>query len=192
MRKCFAGILFILLSLSGFSQRTIAPNIRKLRNDTIIWKQDSLLRKEDFKARGKSSGPLGYASTGLFMYPGESNGELLFFVEALFIKSRSYITQYSEYVLRHEQIHFDICELYARKLRQRFTETNWKTVRNMQSETARIYNKTVADLFKEEAKYDKDTEHGLNSAKQKIWEEDIQNRLKELEGYSRSSINIAK
>src|ERR1700733_4109835 len=107
MKKYIFGIIFLLFSFSIFSQRTIAPTIRKLKNDTIIWKQDSLLHKEDFKAKGKSTGPLGFAATGIFMYPGESGGELLLYVEALFIKSKSYITQYSEYVLRHEQIHFD-------------------------------------------------------------------------------------
>ena len=89
MRKYFIGTLFLIFSFSVFSQRTIAPSIRKLKNDTIIWKQDSLLHKEDFKAKGKSTGPLGFAATGIFMYPGESGGELLFYVEALFIKSKS-------------------------------------------------------------------------------------------------------
>lgn len=192
MKNHFIGILFILISYQTFSQRTISPNIRKLRNDTIIWKPDSLLHKEDFKARGKSSGPLGYASTGIFMYTGESGGELLFYIEALFIKSKSYITKYSEYVLRHEQIHFDICELYARVLRQRFSEINFKSVKNLQSESTKLYNKVTSELYKEQDKYDKDTEHGLNSAKQKVWEEAIQNRLKELDTYNRTSINIAK
>lgn len=184
-------VLFLLTASLSFAQRTISPNIRKLRNDTIVWKQDSLLHREDFKAKGKANGPLGFAATGIFLYPGESGGELLFYVEALFIKSKSYITQYSEYVLRHEQIHFDICELYARKLRQKFSQTNFKNVKNVQAETTKMYNKVSADLFKEQEKYDKDTEHGLNSAKQKVWEADIQRRLNELEAFSRSSINIA-
>jgi hypothetical protein len=192
MRKYFTGIVFILFSFSVFSQRTISPNIRKLRNDTIIWKQDSLLHKEDFKAKGKSNGPLGFAGIGIFMYPGESGGELLFYVEALFIKSKSYITKYSEYVLRHEQIHFDICELYARKLRQKLRQTDFKNIKNIQAETTKWYNKISSDLFREEEKYDRDTEHGLNSAKQKVWETDIQEQLKALEEFSHSSVNIAK
>ena len=192
MKKRIATLLFIFFTITVFSQRTIAPNIRKLKNDTVVWKQDSLLHKEDFKARGKSNGPLGFAATGIFMYPGESGGELLFYVEALFIKSKSYITQYSEYVLRHEQIHFDICELYARKLREKMINTNFKNVKNLQAETTKLYKKVSTDLFKEQEKYDKDTEHGINSAKQKLWEEDIQNRIKELEAFSTSAINIAK
>ena len=82
--------------------------------------------------------------------------------------------------------------MYARKLRQKFTQTNFKAVKNLQAETTKAYNKISGDLFKEEEKYDKDTEHGLNSAKQKVWEVDVQARLKELEEFSRSSINIAK
>jgi hypothetical protein len=192
MHKFLAVLALFLISFSNFAQRTIAPNIRKLKNDTIIWKQDSLLHKEDFKAKGKNSGPLGYANTGIFMYAGESGGELLFNIEALFIKSKSYITQYSEYVLKHEQIHFDICELYARKLRQKFTETNFAKVKNLDAETTKMYTKISAELFKEEEKYDRDTEHGLNSAKQKLWDADVKARLLALEEYSKSAINIAK
>jgi hypothetical protein len=192
MRKLFVVLTLFLISFSNFAQRTIAPNIRKLKNDTIIWKQDSLLHKEDFKAKGKNSGPLGYASTGIFMYAGESGGELIFNIEALFIKSKSYITQYSEYVLKHEQIHFDICELYARKLRQKFTETNFAKVKSLENETTKMYTKITSELFKEEERYDKDTEHGLNSAKQKLWDADVKARLLALEAYSKSAINIAK
>jgi hypothetical protein len=93
--------------------------------------------------------------------------------------------------LKHEQIHFDICELYARKLRQKFTETNFAKVKSLDNETTKMYTKISSELFKEEEKYDKDTEHGLNSAKQKIWDADIKAKLKELEAFSKSNINIA-
>lgn len=192
MQKALVVLTLFLISFSNFAQRTISPNIRKLKNDTIIWKQDSLLHKEDFKAKGKNNGPLGYASIGIFMYAGESGGELIFNIEALFIKSKSYITKYSDYVLKHEQIHFDICELYARKLRQKFTETNFAKVKSLENETTKMYTKISSELFKEEEKYDKDTEHGLNSAKQKLWDADIKARLLALEAYSQSAINIAK
>ena len=187
-------LVAFLFSFSVFAQRSpITPNIRKLKNDTIIWKPDSLLRKEDFKARPRSkNGPLGLSAIGLLLYPGESGGQLLFYVEALFVKSKSYLVEFSVYVLRHEQIHFDISEVYARILRKRIAETNFKKVRNATAEINKLYEKTSAELFREETKYDNDTQHGINSAKQKVWEEDIARRLKELDAYKELSVNIAQ
>lgn len=187
-------LLFVLLlSLCVSAQRSpITPNIRRLKNDTIIWKQDSLLHKEDFKARARSNGPLGVSAVGLLLYPGENGGELLFYVEALFIKSKSYLVQFSEYVLKHEQIHFDISEVYARTLRKRITETDFKKIKNASLEINKLYQRTLNELLKEETKYDADTEHGINSAKQKVWNEDITQRLKELDTYSGLSVNIAQ
>ncbi|MCW3077827.1 MAG: hypothetical protein JWO32_2436 [Bacteroidetes bacterium] len=184
----------ILFTLSAVSQQSaLSPKIKKLKNDTIIWRPDSLLHKEDFKAKAKSKvGPLGYSAIGIFLYPTESGGELLFNVEALFVKSKSYITQFSEYVLRHEQIHFNICELYARILRQRISETNFKKVKDISNEIRKLYIKISDEHNKEQNAYDKDTNHGLNSAKQKDWEDDINNRIKALDKFSDISINIIK
>lgn len=185
--------LLLLFSISFFSQKSaISPKIRKLKNDTIVWRADSLLHKEDFKSRPKPGGRLGFAAVGIFLYPGENGGELMFYVEALFVKSKSYITKYSEYVLKHEQIHFNMCELYARKLRKKISETNFKKVKNFSDEIQKLYAKISDEHNKEQDKYDNDTEHGLNSAKQKIWEDDVNSRIKELDAYSSTEINIVK
>lgn len=183
-------LLFLITTVSA--QRGISPQIRKFKNDTIIWKQDSLLHKEDFKAKARSGGPLGLSALGLFAYPGEVDGQLVFYVEALFLKSKSYITKYSEYVLNHEQIHFDICEVYARIMRQRIAQLDFKKIKNVSLEINKIYEKTNKEYWKEQEKYDKDTEHGLNAVKQKDWDEAIARRLKELEAYASTMVNPVK
>ena len=193
MKNFLLASLFLVFTITAFSQKAqIRPTLRKFKTDTIIWKPDSLLKKEDFKARGKANGPLGFTASGIFIYPGESDGALIFYVEALFVKSKSYITKYSEYVLKHEQIHFDICELYARKLRKKLADTDFKKVKKLQFEIERMYNTINTQLMKEQEKYDKETEHGLNSAKQAIWNESIQQQIKDLDDYKSSAIDIAK
>jgi uncharacterized protein DUF922 len=179
--------------MAGFAQRkSIAPNIRKLKGDTIVWQADSLLKKEDFKARAKgSSGPLGFTDSGIFLYPGEDNGQLIFYVEALFFKSKSYIVKYSDYVLKHEQLHFDIAELYARKLRQKISELDFKKVKDVKGDITKYYKQTFNEFRKEEEKYDKDTQHGANPAKQQLWMDDIQKRIKELDKYAASAIDVS-
>lgn len=190
--KLTISIVLTFFSLLCSAQRSpLSPTLKKLRNDTIIWKQDSLLRAEDFKAKPKKNGPLGWSSLGLFLYYTESGGELMLSVEALFVKSKSYLAKNTEYVLKHEQIHFDIAELYARKLRKKLDEIDFKKIKDMQKEVNKHYDKLVKEYMKEQEDYDQETEHGLNSAKQKVWDEKISAAIKELEKYSVYTVSIS-
>jgi hypothetical protein len=190
--KKIAFAFVLLLSQVAFAQRSdITPKIKKLRNDTIVWRADSLLTKDDFKSKSKGAA-LGFTASGIFLYPSENGGALVFYVEAIFMKSKSYITKYSDYVLKHEQLHFDVCELYARKLRQKISETDFKKVRNVQQIIQNMYTRNMQEFSKEQEKYDKDTEHGLNAAKQQVWVDDIHKRLKKLDAYSNTEINTVK
>jgi hypothetical protein len=194
MKRSFAIVVCLLSVLPLFSQKqSIAPQIRKFRNDTIVWHPDSLLTKENFKSKSKGkSGPLGFTCSGIFVYPSESGGALLFNVEALFVKSKSYLFDNSPYILKHEQLHFDICELYARKLRQKIAEADFKEIKNVNDFIRHTYEKINTEYTREQQKYDKDTEHGLNPAKQQSWSDDIHKRLTELNAYSETSINTVK
>jgi len=108
------------------------------------------------------------------------------------MKSKSYIRENAPYVLKHEQLHFDITELYARKLRQMMHETDFKKVKNISAEISKMYNRVMADENKEQNKYDKDTEHGLNAAKQQVWSDDIAARLGAAEAFTATEINVVK
>jgi hypothetical protein len=190
--KKIVVVLVLLAAKFGFAQKTgIKPSIKKLRNDTIVWRADSLLDKDDFKSRSKGSA-LGFTASGMFLYPSENAGVLVFYVEAIFVKSKSYITKYSDYVLKHEQLHFDICELYARKLRQKINEIDFKKVKNVQQVIQNAYARINTEFGREQEKYDKDTEHGLNAAKQQVWTDDIQKRIKELDAFIGTEINTVK
>ncbi len=161
--------LFSGITLHGFSQAN-----NPLLRDTTLWNRDVALSTEDFKGR-RSGNAFAFTCTALYLYSKEKNGNLLFYVEAIFLKSKSFMKDSSVYILKHEQLHFDICELQARKLRQKVAQRDFKKVNNIRLEIQGMYNKSAADLEREENKYDKDTEHGLNAAKQKLWNETISN-----------------
>lgn len=189
-------ILFVLALLSALfahAQQNHKETVsyKRLKNDTIVWRKDSLLTKEDFKARhgGRSAG---FASVGIFLNPKESGGTIVFDVEATFLKSKSFLAENSPYTLEHEQLHFDICEIFARKLRKMMMDKDFKKVRDIRGEIQKMYNKVSAEMYKEENKYDDDTEHGLNPAKQKVWDADIAQQLKDLDSYSNITVNITQ
>jgi len=190
MKRILLLLLFSVFSLVVFSQNSpIKPKLKKFRNDTIVWKPDSLLKPTDFKSRSRGNA-LGFTASGIILYPDESGGALMFYVEAVFVKSKSFIAKNTEYVLKHEQMHFDITELYARKLRQKMKATDFKKVKNVVAELNKLFKKIDTEYQKEQARYDKETEHGLNPAQQQVWNEDIAKRLKELDAYADTGINL--
>lgn len=124
--------------------------------------------------------------------PIETNGNIVFSVQAVFQKSKSNIIQNSDYVLKHEQLHFDICELYARKLRKMMLDKDFTKVKNIQNEIQNMYNKVNNEFVRYEEKYDNDTNHGENPAKQKVWEDDVAGQMKDLDQYSSATVNVVK
>jgi hypothetical protein len=182
-------ICLLLGSMSAFGQLT-----KKMAQDTLIWSKDSLLTKEDFQAKRSAYGSKipAYVSVFLYLYQKENEGQRMFYVEAILLKSKSYMKEETPYTLKHEQLHFDICELYARKLRQKIDLKDFTKVRDVGGELQKLYDKTSAELWKEESKYDDDTQHGINAAKQQIWMDNIAKQLAELEKYSSTEVNIVK
>ena len=181
---------FILLLFVAVSGTMRAQTSKKFAQDTIIWTKDSLLVKEDFQSKHKGPIPAATA-TGLFIHPEYSGGTLLLHVEAIFRKSMSYMHDDVPYILNHEQLHFDICEVHARKLRKSIIDKNFKKVNNIVQVIQKMADKESSEFNKEEDEYDKDTEHGLNAAKQQVWNEKVKAELAELEQYSSTAVDIA-
>jgi len=191
MKQLFST-LFLLCCLfaccQGLTAQTAAS--KKLSNDTIVWSQDSLLHPEDFKAKPKKDAAMGLSSIGIRLYTGEIKGELVFFVKAMFMKKESYLVKNSEYILRHEQTHFDISEIYARLMRKKISQLDFKKAKSVNSEINKIYQSTMKEYFAEQDKYDKDAEHGLNPVKQKQWNDDVAHRLDDLKEFSQTYVNV--
>ena len=86
----------------------------------------------------------------------------------------------SEYLLNHEQRHFDITRIYADRLKLRLQELNSPCELEEQvlsEEINRLVNEVSEELDREQDRYDFETEHGLFPKNQKIWNKDIDNRL---------------
>lgn len=193
MKKWLMVLSFLSIYIIGFSQSSLSPTIKKFKDDTIVWKKDSLLSQNDFKGKGHGrSGAAGYTTSSIFIYTNEVNGQLVFEVQALFIKSKSFLVENSEYVLRHEQLHFDITELYARKLRKMVSDKDFRKVSNMQSVIQNMYSKIVEQWQKDEQRYDDETTHGINAARQKEWVDNIHAQLAAFDAYSSPEVNIVK
>lgn len=76
-------------------------------------------------------------------------------------------------LLKHEQIHFDIAEYYARLANERIA-SQWFL---SETEVETIFNKVFAEYVKEETEYDSVTKHSTDIEQQAKWTEKYQQRL---------------
>ena len=184
MNKILITLILLILTLSGFTQSK-----SKLLQDTIVWDSNYELSKSDFQAKARK-GYISYTVSFINLYTKEEDGDIKFVVEAVFSKSKSFLIENSDYELKHERDHFDICEIYARKLRQRIMKKNFLKVKNIRQEITDMYKQINEELKEAQQKYDNQTEHSMNMAQQKKWDEKITIDLRELDDYSSTDVSV--
>ena len=181
MRIVFMFILSVILF--SFKQE---------HEDYILWKKSRLLTWDDFK--GKPERRFAVASTHyvLYRYVSKDNAGIYANVLACFLPKESWKRKsYSdEYILRHEQKHFDIVELYARKLRKALisiTVINEADAQEKLDSLYKIYDKEM-DVFQD--LYDDETNNSMDSKKQQQWEVAIDTAIESLNDQQASSIKL--
>ena len=147
-------------------------------NDTekFHWDESRPLSWADFQ--GRPEGPRDFvASTNsgisLSYSIGRQNGRYTFDydVHSNFYPKESWYRpeSASEYILKHEQTHFDISELHARKLR--LALAGLKVTSNVKEDADAIYREIERDRRAMQQAYDEDSDHS------KIKESEMQWRL---------------
>lgn len=110
-----------------------------------------------------------YSSCGLkyTAYKDKTYNRLLIKIDATFDPSKSWKhpSKTKNLKINHEQGHFDIAELYARKLRKEFKE-NVKTEKDYQFKFKLIYQMLYGEFLDYQDYYDKITKRGTDAAKQ--------------------------
>ena len=106
-------------------------------------------------------------------------------IQSRFSKSLSWGLHKTEYILSHEQGHFDIAEIFARKLNKKMSEYRFNK-RTYQQDLNKIYNDILDEKEKLQNDYDKETNHSIKKEKQAEWLKKIEKMLeayKEFDGY---------
>jgi hypothetical protein len=78
--------------------------------------------------------------------------------------------------LRHEQTHFDLTELHARRLRRYFMELV-APCKASNSDLANVAERYIRDEANAQAKYDSETDHGRKTAEQTRWDKEVDGQL---------------
>jgi len=91
-------------------------------------------------------------------------------------------TEEHQRLLRHEKGHFNLGEVYAKKLRKALRELKdpCKDLDETEKEVKKIFGQIRKEFSAEVDRYDDDTKHGRNKEKQEKWENKIQKDLDNL------------
>ncbi|MCW5517271.1 DUF922 domain-containing protein [Muriicola sp. Z0-33] len=152
--------------------------------ETIPWDSEQRLSWSDFKAEPSHQGRAAAITASGISYrysTMESNGEfeLDFTVHTYFYPNKSWYHAEvcDEVILSHEQLHFDITELFARKMRRLLTET--KFTKNVKAEVRAIYRRINNELAEFQNVYDDETNFSRDREKQSMWNKKIEDALKD-------------
>ncbi|MAZ72913.1 MAG: DUF922 domain-containing protein [Flavobacteriaceae bacterium] len=85
----------------------------------------------------------------------------------------------TDYILKHEQTHFDISELYTRKLRKAMEETSFSN--DPKEEVNKLYQKLESARQQLQIKYDFETDHSKNEPVEIQWRRFVAKELKKYE-----------
>ncbi|MFC2175837.1 DUF922 domain-containing protein [Bacteroidota bacterium] len=182
------NILFLFIfCLFAASTVTAQPNKCK---SCIEWDKDKRLKWSDFKGKPNTfSKNHALTDSGMSISMTCVNDEPTVQVESFFNPQKSWTkNKTNDHLLEHEQLHFDITELFVRKLRKQLSLIG-KDCGKLNQHIEEYYNKNYTELVSYQANYDRDTKHSMNSEAQKRWRIKVNEELERLKQYSALATN---
>ncbi|WP_461376880.1 hypothetical protein [Cloacibacterium normanense] len=167
--QIFKNIFFFVgfISLLSFSF---------VKDEFILWQENKKLKIQDFRADNKDTikvnrqqflGAISAIRIEYSSFQRNKNSVPNFSIKTYFDPNESWMLLKNDYVLQHEQIHFDLTELYARKMRKSVESLRQKNVTNIS-----IYRKKIQhwNVMKEKAsnQFDADNQDYYIKIGQKI------------------------
>lgn len=147
-----------------------------VKDNFILWQENKKLKIQDFKAENNDTtkvnqqqflGAISAIRIEYSSFQRNKNSVPDFSIKTYFDPNESWMLLKNDYVLQHEQIHFDLTELYARKMRKSVESLRQKNVTNIS-----IYRKKIQhwNVMKEKAsnQFDADNQDYYIKIGQKI------------------------
>ncbi len=162
----------------------------KVHEKEIKWSKDRKLTWNDFKGKSSSdANSFGAESNCGFGF--KTNTVRIFdkikvkIVNTFDCKSSWVLpnNKNSAELLEHEQLHFDLSQIYTRQLRKKLAETKMN-IFNFSKESKKTFNEIFFLYTERQSQYDKETNHGNSTIEQEKWKKNIEKELNDLENYS--------
>jgi len=155
------------------------------KNEELLdWSASRRLTWNDYKANPDPGSDAAASTTSyLAIEYNISNSSFSYKIQSRFSKTRSWGLHKTKYILSHEQGHFDIAEIFARKLNKQMSEYRFNK-KTYQQDLNEIYQEILDEKEKMQNDYDKETNHSINKEKQAEWLKKIAKMLEEYDEYS--------
>ena len=178
-------VAFFFLMLSSPATAVWSQEDHNSAIGQLSWNEFYKLQWDDFQGEPDKNS-LGDAATAVSIKakPFLVKKQISYDVVAIFNREKSWVRDKSASLLAHEQLHFDIAELYARKIRKKINELKDQGVNDI-----KVYNAAIQELLQEsnevDRHYDIETLHGAMSNKQKKWNTRVKDELASLRRYGK-------
>ncbi len=181
--KYFSLLIVFLLNLQ-------AIQAQEYENDSIlIWNGNRQLTWDDFLSKNIKLEMVDDAelTLSISIFPKKINCENVKNIHIITLakKNKSSVRVESCGVLKHERTHFNIAELFTRKMRKSMEDFKERDTCNLQDIVdlhKRIDNKNLQTQLL----YDKETNHSKNIVEQKKWDRKIDSLLQVYKDYERN------
>jgi hypothetical protein len=185
--------LVVLLVLIFFTETCLSQDKTVNSENVLQWQEDYKLRVEDFQKTRDDNDSYSFTAYKIEFYPSEVivdrndyiQGYKDLTVVAEFHMNQSHFhPDYESDLLEYEQLTFDIAELYARKIRQKFDELKVSKEKRF-SAYQYEYNVLLKACKEFQSKFRKASNNGWESkAEIDKWRNKINDELKNLQQYS--------
>lgn len=162
----------------------LAMNAQDKNEEMIDWASNRKLSWTDYKANPSPNSDAAASTTTLIGIEYKmSNNSFDYSISCKFSLSRSWGLHKTDYILSHEQGHFDIAEIYARKLHKAMSEYQFNS-RTYQKDLRKIYQDIMKEKEEFQNTYDRETNHSIKKDKQAEWLVRIAALLEEYKDYA--------
>lgn len=171
---------FVLFLLGSFAVTEKDKNL-------IYW-EDRKVSWEDFKGRAPSSTPYVAMTWSAirFGYSGEGY-KLNISVHTVFDPKQSWKKKnVDDYILKHEQGHFDITEIHSRMLRKKIKEYRFNKYEKIPDDLQKMFNDQFKECDKMQDDYDDETDHSKKKKEQLLWDNQIDSLLNSLNDFTQT------
>ena len=148
-------------------------------NNLIPWNASRKLSWSDFKGNpDPHSSNAALTSSNINIEYGYDEKGFQYSISCSFDKNRSWVRIKNNEVLAHEQGHFDIAEINARKLNKLIQAYHFNA-KTAQNDLNKLYQDAMKQHRLQQTQYDQETDFSRNRPNQEEWLTKIDQQLKE-------------
>ena len=196
IKHLFSFVVICLIACGSVVPTTaLKKDIKNITNgeDKILWSSNRKLTWNDFKGKNKGIFDSRKAETATVIETVKTYYDLegipVYEIACYFIPIKSWSNTSEEFALCHEQLHFDIGELYTRKIRKSYDSLNAKKIKKFKTYENIFYDldnkcKNYNNLYDSQVyNIKEDNSVDFNKQQQQVWIEKVAEELEKLKQY---------